>query len=42
MSKELYAHYAIKEGLQVVRQRTMAWNTPNLDCMSLVARPADG
>lgn len=42
MSKELYAHYAIKEGLQVVRQRTMAWNTPNLDCMSLVARPVDG
>jgi SAM-dependent methyltransferase len=40
MSKELYAHYAIKEGLEVVRQRVITWNTPDLDCLSLVARPS--
>jgi ubiquinone/menaquinone biosynthesis C-methylase UbiE len=39
MSKALYAHYAIKEDLEVVRQRTIQWNTPDLDCMSLVMRP---
>lgn len=39
MSKELYAHYAIKEGLEVVRQQKIQWNTPDLDCLSLVARP---
>ena len=41
MSKELYAHYAIKEGLEIVRQQTLDWNTKNLDCVSLVARPAN-
>jgi len=38
MSRELFAHYAIKEGLAVVRQRPIRWNTPDLDCLSLVER----
>jgi SAM-dependent methyltransferase len=40
MSKELFAHYAIKEGLQVVVQAAIDWvDAPALDCLSLVAKP---
>ena len=41
MSKELFAHYARKEGLNVVRQRVLDWGPDAaLDCVSLVERPA--
>jgi len=40
MSKGLMAHYALKEGLAVVRQRVIDWGgEPRLDCLSLLARP---
>lgn len=39
MSKSLYAHYAILEGLEVVRQQVIDWTEPELDCLSLVQKP---
>lgn len=40
MSKTLMAHYALKEGLSVVRQRIIDWGgVERLDCLSLLARP---
>ncbi|WP_158291961.1 class I SAM-dependent methyltransferase [Paracraurococcus ruber] len=40
MSRELFAHYARKEGLRVLRQDLMDWGgVPRLDCVSLLARP---
>jgi ubiquinone/menaquinone biosynthesis C-methylase UbiE len=40
MSKTLMAHYALKEGLTVVRQRVIDWGgVERLDCLSLLARP---
>jgi SAM-dependent methyltransferase len=41
MTKELFAHYALKEGLSVDSQRVINWgNSPNLDCLTLVRRAA--
>ena len=41
MSKEFFAHYAIKEGLTVVKQQVLDWgDDKDLDCFSLVQRPA--
>jgi SAM-dependent methyltransferase len=41
MSRELFAHYALKEGLQVVRQQVINWGTVEAsDCLSLVEKPA--
>jgi hypothetical protein len=40
MSKTLMAHYALKEGLSIVRQRIIDWGgVERLDCLSLLARP---
>jgi hypothetical protein len=40
MSKELFGHYARKEGLSVVTQRVIDWaGKPQLDCLSLVQKP---
>lgn len=40
MSKGLMAHYALKEGLSVLRQRVVDWGgEPRLDCLSLLERP---
>jgi len=40
MSKALLRHYALKEGLAVVRQRVIDWGgVARLDCLSLLARP---
>jgi SAM-dependent methyltransferase len=40
MTKELFAHYALKEGLVVLSQRVITWaGEPDLDCLSLVERP---
>lgn len=40
MSKELFAHYAIKEGLEVVHQRVIDWSQDRrLDCLTLLRRP---
>ena len=41
MSKALFAHYARKEGLAVLAQKVIQWgDVPEIDCLSLVARPA--
>jgi SAM-dependent methyltransferase len=40
MSKELFEHYALKEGLNVVRQKVINWGSlENSDCLSLVEKP---
>lgn len=41
MSRELFAHYAAKEGLQVVRQKLVdwLWDGSDLDCFSLLRAP---
>ena len=40
MSQRLMEHYALKEGLQGLRQRVIDWGgVPRLDCLSLLARP---
>jgi ubiquinone/menaquinone biosynthesis C-methylase UbiE len=39
MTKELFAHYALKEGLNVLCQRLIDWSGQRaLDCLSLVER----
>lgn len=42
MSRELFAHYALKEGLEVVRQELVDWqhDGTNSDCFSLLRKPA--
>lgn len=40
MSSELFAHYATKEGLTVVRQHVLDWGVKDLDCFSLLQRDA--
>jgi SAM-dependent methyltransferase len=39
MSRELFAHYALKEGLVILDQRLIDWGQPDLDCFSLVGKP---
>lgn len=40
MSQPLMRHYAVKEGLTVLRQRVIDWGgVPKLDCLSLLAKP---
>lgn len=40
MSKELFAHYAHKEGLTVAFQKVIDWGGhPELDCLSLLRKP---
>jgi SAM-dependent methyltransferase len=39
MSKELFEHYALKEGLKIVRQKVIHWGSlENSDCLSLVEK----
>ena len=42
MSKEMLAHYAAKEGLEVLRQQPVDWAGDGgfIDCFSLLRRPA--
>lgn len=40
MSRELFAHYAAKEGLNVLSSRVVDWDVdPELDCVTLLERP---
>jgi SAM-dependent methyltransferase len=40
MSKELFAHYSKKAGLQVIEQKVIDWGgTPDLDCLSVLRKP---
>lgn len=40
MSKDWFAHYALKEGLNVLSQRLIEWSgIPDLDCVTLVEKP---
>lgn len=39
MSRELFAHYAYKSGLEVIEQRLLDWSEPLLDCLSLLQKP---
>lgn len=39
MTKEMFAHYALKEGLNVLSQRVIDWSDePKIDCLTLVER----
>jgi hypothetical protein len=40
MTKELFAHYAAKEGFEIVRQRVIDWlhDNSNIDCFSLLRK----
>ena len=41
MSREFFAHYSRKEGLEVVKQQVINWGQHlNLDCFTLIAKPA--
>lgn len=40
MSKNLFEHYAFKEGLRVVKAQTITWDVPDLDCLTLFEKPA--
>lgn len=41
MSKELFAHYAMKENMEVLRQDIIDWGEHlRLDCLSLLRKPA--
>jgi ubiquinone/menaquinone biosynthesis C-methylase UbiE len=41
MSKELFAHYAIKEGLNVVKQQVIDWGKDrrDQDCFTMIEKP---
>ncbi|HYN88131.1 MAG TPA: class I SAM-dependent methyltransferase [Ardenticatenaceae bacterium] len=40
MSKEMFAHYSMKSGFEVVRQTVIDWGEyPNLDCFSVIRKP---
>jgi SAM-dependent methyltransferase len=42
MSRELFAHYAAKEGLRILRSDLVEWGgRPGLDCYTLFERPPD-
>jgi hypothetical protein len=42
MSKEFFEHYALKEGLRIIRQKVINWGSvPSSDCLSLVEKPAN-
>ena len=40
MSKELFEHWVHKAGLRVVCARVIQWDRPDLDCLTLLERPA--
>jgi SAM-dependent methyltransferase len=40
MSAALFEHYALKEGLSVVRQKVIDWQRKDHDCVTLVEKPA--
>lgn len=44
MSRELFAHYAWKEGLEPVRAQLLDWDHTgrNIDCLTLVRKPGRG
>jgi len=44
MSRELFAHYAWKEGLEPVRAQLLDWDYTgrNIDCLTLVRKPGRG
>jgi SAM-dependent methyltransferase len=42
MTKEMFAHYALKEGLNVLSQQVIDWSDePKIDCLTLVEQPAN-
>ena len=41
MTRELFAHYAGKAGLRVLRARPIRWDIPDLDCLTLLTKPAN-
>jgi hypothetical protein len=39
MTEEMFAHYALKEGLNVLSQRVIDWSDePRIDCWTIVER----
>jgi len=41
MSKELFFHYSVKAGLQVVEQKVIDWSFPAIDCLTVLQRPTN-
>lgn len=38
MSRDLFAHWAIRSGLTVVDQKVIDWSAPRLDCLTLLKK----
>ncbi|MGC1305318.1 MAG: class I SAM-dependent methyltransferase [Caulobacteraceae bacterium] len=39
MSANIFQHFAIRAGFDVLEQRVIDWGIPNLDCISVLRRP---
>lgn len=39
MSKNLFAYLAYRAGLEIIEQKVIDWDEPDLDCISLVCKP---
>ncbi len=42
MSKELFAHYCHKAGLEIIESRVIDWQEPELDCLTVFRKPGLG
>lgn len=42
MSKELFAHLCIINGLSILKQKVIDWGIKNLDCVSLFQKETTG
>jgi len=38
MSRDLFAHWAIRSGLTVIRQEVIDWGAPQLDCLTMLKK----
>lgn len=39
MSKELFAHYCIRAGMNIIEQKPLDWELPALDCLTVFEKP---
>lgn len=40
MSKEIFAYLAYRTGFEIVEQKVIDWGVPDIDCLTLVRKPA--
>ena len=40
MTRDLFAHFAKRDGFEIIEQREMDWTTPKSDCLSLLRKPS--